>query len=79
MDRNKRCCKNCKCHAELRRWDYSKLPGEFPKSTYDGFACAAFLFEGEVIHMIGLDDETEICEMFAPRIVAEGEEKTSDT
>lgn len=62
-------CRNCKYYAKLVKWDYSKLgTGEEWKSEYDGYACAVFAFTGEhyVVHMVGENAESGLCEMFYP-------------
>lgn len=55
-------CKNCKHHMYLYKWDYSM--GGCIHSTCDGFACTALADEGEIIHMVGNDEDTGYCEMW---------------
>ena len=63
----KKCCKNCKLCLELHKWDYSLIGKSEWKFTYDGFACMAFASEGEAIHMVGIDINEGMCEMFSPK------------
>lgn len=59
------CCAKCKHLKDLIKYDYSK--GGCTHITYTGFACTAFAFEGVVTHMVGLNADTGMCEMFTER------------
>lgn len=59
-----RCCNNCKFHLKLVKFDYSQ--GGCIHTDYDGYACAVFASEGEIVHMVGLDGTTQ-CEMWTPK------------
>lgn len=59
------CCNTCKRKMKLVKLDYSS--GGCKHVYYDGFACMAFADENEINHMVGLDPETGVCEMYSPR------------
>ena len=59
------CCANCKFNLELVKYDYSN--GGCIHTKYDGYACMAFASEGQVTHMVGIDPEIGMCEMFCYR------------
>ena len=60
------CCKECKFYKELERWTYKETAQgqEVEHITAPGFACLGLAYEGIVINMIGVDENTELCEMF---------------
>lgn len=58
------CCNTCKRKMKLVKLDYSK--GGCIHTNYEGFACLALAYEGEVAHMVGIDG-SGICEMYSPR------------
>ena len=61
----KSCCNNCKYKMELIKFDYSR--GGCEHTPYDGFACVALIHDGVVTHMVGIDPDSGMCEMFIPR------------
>lgn len=59
----RRCCETCIFRKDLVKWDYSQ--GGCVHTKYDGFACLALASEGNVIHMVGIDQhENDGCEMW---------------
>ena len=60
-----KCCNTCRLKKKLIKFDYSQ--GGCIHTDYDGYACLAFASENEVIHMVGLDPEPSMCEMYSPR------------
>ena len=59
------CCNTCKLKKKLVKFDYSQ--GGCIHTDYDGYACLAFAFEDEVVHMVGVDPDVEMCEMYSPK------------
>lgn len=62
---NIECCNTCKRKMRLVKFDYSQ--GGCIHTDYDGYACLALAYEGEVVHMVGEDPATGMCEMYAQR------------
>ena len=60
----KQCCNTCKLKKKLIKFDYSQ--GGCIHTDCEGFACLALAFEGVVVHMVGDNPETEMCEMYSP-------------
>lgn len=60
----KECCNTCRLKKKLIKLDYSQ--GGCIHTDYEGFACLALAFEGEVAHMVGGDPELGKCEMYSP-------------
>ena len=60
----KECCNTCELKKKLVKLDYSQ--GGCIHTDYEGFACLALAFEGEVAHMVGDNPETGMCEMYSP-------------
>lgn len=60
----KECCNTCRLKKKLVKFDYSH--GGCIHTDYEGFACLAFAYEGEVVHMVGGDPELGKCEMYLP-------------
>lgn len=58
-------CLSCRNRMKLVKFDYSGRGCEH--SDYDGYACTAFAFEGEIVHMVGCDEKKCMCEMYAPK------------
>lgn len=58
------CCNTCRLKKNLVKFDYSQ--GGCIHTDYEGFACLALAFEGEVVHMVGGNPELDICEMYSP-------------
>jgi len=65
----KECCKNCRLYKKLELHDHSDLKNNgVIHKKYDGFACLIFAASDDVvIHMVGVDDEEDICECYSPR------------
>lgn len=65
----KECCKNCKHYKELQRWTYTETMNgqEVEHVTASGFACLGLVSEGTVVNMVGIDENTGMCEMFTPK------------
>lgn len=59
------CCTTCNKHMILQLNDYSQ--GGCQHRDCEGFACLAFADEGIVKHMIGVDADNGMCEMYYPR------------
>ena len=59
------CCKNCALRYDLRKADYSH--GGCEHSKEEGYCCGAFAREGMMIHMVGTNEETGLCEVFTPK------------
>lgn len=64
----KECCNTCRLKKKLVKFDYSQ--GGCIHTDYDGFACLALAFEGEVVHMVGSYPEEDVCEMYSPKEVS---------
>ena len=63
------CCKTCKYHMTIAKWDYTDVQNQgVTKTKYDGFACLAFASEGLVVHSVGLDDDMDMCECYSEKI-----------
>lgn len=63
----KECCANCKYKLSGIKFDFAKV-GESKWQTFmDGFICVALASEGDAVWMLGLDQDSEICEMYTPR------------
>ena len=62
---SKSCCSNCRHKMKLTKFDYSQ--GGCKHTEYEGFACTAFASEGEIIHMVGMNPDTGMCEMFGEK------------
>ena len=58
------CCANCALCKMLEKYDYSN--GGCKHSSYDGYACLAFVNEDIVVHIVGADINTEQCECWSP-------------
>ena len=65
----KYCCKNCRFHKNMETWVYDDFGVDHKKDV--GFACLGFLNEGLVINLVGIDEESEMCEMFAQKTYEE--------
>lgn len=63
------CCKNCKFYKELETWTYTQTESgtDVEHKTASGFACLGFAYEGIVVNLVGVDENTEKCEMFLER------------
>lgn len=61
----KECCETCSRKLELKKYDYSQ--GGCIHTDYDGFCCIAFGSEGIAVHMVGIDANSGICEMYSPK------------
>ena len=61
----KECSNTCRFNKRLLKWDYSQ--GGCIHTDYDGYACLALSFEDVVVHMVGVDPETGMCEMHSPK------------
>ena len=63
------CCKTCKLRLDLEKWDYSDIWNQgVPKTKYDGFACLIFVHEGLVVHLIGVNEDRDMCECYSEMI-----------
>ena len=62
-----RCCSTCRMYYRLTKFDYSR--GGCKHSDAEGFACLAYGYEGVAIWMIGNNPDTEVCEVYSPRVV----------
>jgi len=59
------CCKTCKYRMTLERWDYTDIQNQgVQKTKYDGFACMAFASEGLVVHLVGANEDRDMCECY---------------
>ena len=62
------CCWTCAHRKWIERWDYTDVRKQgVPKTAEEGFACLGLVHEGIVIKMIGLNEDTEYCEMWEER------------
>lgn len=57
-------CKTCKKRLNITKFDYSQ--GGCKHTKLDGYACLAFAFEGEVVWMVGANEESDMCECYQP-------------
>ena len=58
-------CWNCANRKWIERWDYTDVKHQgVPKIAEEGFACLGFADEGIVAKMVGLNENTEYCEMW---------------
>lgn len=57
------CCRSCNKYMKLEKSDYSN--GGCKHSDYDGFACLAFVNEGIVVHMVGVNPDNGFCEAYS--------------
>ena len=57
------CCATCNKNMQIEKYDYSH--GGCEHTRYEGFACLAFIHEGLVVHMVGLDPNGGQCEMYS--------------
>ena len=63
-------CKTCKNRLDLEKWDYSGIQNQgVPKTKYDGFACLAFAHEGLVVHLVGANEDRDMCECYSEKIL----------
>lgn len=62
----KECCNTCERKMDLVKYDYSH--GGCIHTDYDGFACLVYPDEHVVVHMVGVNPEIGICEMYLPRV-----------
>lgn len=63
------CCKNCKLHFPLVKFDYTK--GGCEHTDMDGYICMAFATPGSgeppvAIWMVGCDEDLDMCECYVP-------------
>lgn len=66
------CCANCKFNVKLQMWDYSLIDKGQWKFEHEGFVCLLFASEGTVIHMRGVNENSEYCECFTPKEEQDG-------
>jgi len=60
------CCKTCKYRMTLERWDYTDTQNHgVQKTEYDGFACLIFVHEGFVVHLVGANEDKDMCECYS--------------
>ena len=62
-------CKTCKNRLDLEKWDYTDIRNHgVSKTKYDGFACLAFASEGLVVHLVGTNEDRDMCECYSEMI-----------
>ena len=62
------CCRTCKCRLDGVKSDHTLLgSGIDIDSDMDGFICLALACEGIAYWMLGVDEESGICEMYKER------------
>ena len=55
-------CKQCSLKKTLKQYDYSN--GGCVHTKEEGYACLAFIDEGIIVHMVGINPDSAKCEMF---------------
>ena len=64
----KECCRNCQNRLDGVKSDHTLLgSGKDIDSNMDGFICLALAYEGVAHWMLGVDEESGICEMYKER------------
>ena len=58
-------CATCKRRLALQRLDYSK--GGCEHTDMEGYICLAFAGEGVASWMVGIDANSEQCEVYEPK------------
>jgi len=62
------CCKNCKNRLKGIKSDHTKLgSGEEIDTPMEGFICLELAYEGVAFHMVGIDENIGMCEMYIPK------------
>ena len=59
-------CASCKKRLNLTKFDYLPVGG-CKHTKLEGFACMAFANEGEVVWMVGIDENNDQCECYQRR------------
>ena len=65
MSKLKPQCATCNKRFDLKRFDYSTIGCEH--TDMDGFICMAFADENIAIWMVGINEDTEGCEVYTER------------
>ena len=65
MSKLKPQCATCHKRFDLKRFDYSTIGCEH--TDMDGFICMAFADENIAIWMVGINEDTEGCEVYTER------------
>ena len=59
------CCATCSRCLKLEKFDYSH--GGCKHTDMEGYACTVFMREGTIAWMIGIDQNTGMCEAYSPK------------
>ena len=62
---NNECCDNCRNRYDIEKLDYSH--GGCAHTKPEGFICMALSCDGQANWMVGLNEDTGLCEMFGPK------------
>ncbi len=61
----KECCENCGNRYKLVKFDYSR--GGCKHTDMDGYICMAFASENQAVWMVGLQEQSGLCECYTSK------------
>lgn len=59
------CCANCRHRYKLTKLDYSR--GGCEHTDVEGFVCMAFSDEGKAEWLVGVHEDSDMCECYLPK------------